>query len=154
MLPFYSISICFASFWIHSGIEVFNPFALCYFFVIFIQVDYYTTESVVSVDWENGFVEASAKENENVNKVIFNRVLVRPILQFQLRWKDRFRCSWCTHFLALIVIAAGLNSFFSLSFFIFLCVICFCLFVRSVVRLSWRIDFQGAFTSSEACIQT
>lgn len=33
------------------------------------QVDYYTTESVVSVDWENGFVEASAKENENVNKV-------------------------------------------------------------------------------------
>lgn len=33
------------------------------------QVDYYTTESVVSVDWENGFVEASAKENENVNQV-------------------------------------------------------------------------------------
>lgn len=36
------------------------------------QVDYYTTESVVSVDWENGFVEASAKENENVNQVILN----------------------------------------------------------------------------------
>lgn len=33
------------------------------------QVDYYTTESIVSVDWENGFVEASAKENENVNQV-------------------------------------------------------------------------------------
>lgn len=35
-----------------------------------LQVDSYTTESVVSVDWENGFVEASAKENENVNKVL------------------------------------------------------------------------------------
>lgn len=37
--------------------------------IVPIQVDYYTTESVVSVDWENGFVEASAKVNENVNKV-------------------------------------------------------------------------------------
>lgn len=33
------------------------------------QVDFNTTESVVNVDWENGFVEASAKYNDNVNKV-------------------------------------------------------------------------------------
>ena len=33
------------------------------------QVEYETTESVVTVDWENGFVEASAKENENVTQV-------------------------------------------------------------------------------------
>lgn len=58
----------------HCEIEVFNPFAFCVLFcsaLFCIQVDYYTTESVVNVDWENGFVEASAKENENVNKVIY-----------------------------------------------------------------------------------
>lgn len=72
------VVICFT-----IEIEVFNPVVLCSiipilptshssFFVFFMctQVDYYTTESVVSVDWENGFVEASAKENENVNKVL------------------------------------------------------------------------------------
>lgn len=34
------------------------------------------TESVVTVDWENGFVEASAKENINVTKV-FKELLVQ-----------------------------------------------------------------------------
>lgn len=28
-----------------------------------------TTESIVTVDWENGFVETSAKENLNITKV-------------------------------------------------------------------------------------
>lgn len=39
------------------------------------QVDAEPTESVVTVDWENGFVEASAKTNENVNKVICNLLI-------------------------------------------------------------------------------
>ncbi|PSN39581.1 hypothetical protein C0J52_18758 [Blattella germanica] len=34
-----------------------------------VVVDYETTESVVTVDWENGFVEASAKDNTNVTQV-------------------------------------------------------------------------------------
>lgn len=34
-----------------------------------LQVDIETTESVVTVDWENGFLEASAKSNDNANKV-------------------------------------------------------------------------------------
>lgn len=43
------------------------------------QVDTETTESVVTVDWENGFLEASAKSNDNVNKVIsyFYQLLIR-----------------------------------------------------------------------------
>lgn len=44
--------------------------------IVPIQVDYYTTESVVSVDWENGFVEASAKVNENVNKVFWANFVI------------------------------------------------------------------------------
>lgn len=38
-------------------------------FKFHLQVDTETTESVVTVDWENGFLEASAKSNDNVNKV-------------------------------------------------------------------------------------
>lgn len=38
-------------------------------FFYFMQVEYATTESVVTVDWENGFVEASAANNDNVTQV-------------------------------------------------------------------------------------
>lgn len=40
-------------------------------------------ESVVTVDWENGFVEASAKENENVTKV-FKELLVQAKVKYNL----------------------------------------------------------------------
>ena len=36
---------------------------------VYLQVDYATTESVVTVDWENGFAEASAARNENITQV-------------------------------------------------------------------------------------
>lgn len=39
-------------------------------FRIVVQVEYATTETVVTVDWENGFVEASAARNENITQVI------------------------------------------------------------------------------------
>lgn len=35
------------------------------------QVERDLTESVVTVDWDNGFVEASAKDGTNVSQVIF-----------------------------------------------------------------------------------
>ncbi|KAG8306901.1 hypothetical protein J6590_035979 [Homalodisca vitripennis] len=41
------------------------------------------TESVVTVDWENGFVEASAKENINVTKV-FKELLVQAKVKYNL----------------------------------------------------------------------
>lgn len=37
--------------------------------LMILQVEYATTESVVTVDWENGFVEASAARNENITEV-------------------------------------------------------------------------------------
>lgn len=39
-------------------------------FFILLKLDFDTTESLVNVDWENGFVEASAKNNENVTQVM------------------------------------------------------------------------------------
>lgn len=39
-------------------------------------MEFHTTESVVTVDWENGFVEASAKDNINVSQ-IFKELLVQ-----------------------------------------------------------------------------
>ncbi|XP_022920295.1 ras-related protein Rap-2a [Onthophagus taurus] len=47
------------------------------------QVDTATTESVVTVDWENGFVETSAKENVNVTKV-FKELLVQAKVKYNL----------------------------------------------------------------------
>ncbi|KAJ8964322.1 hypothetical protein NQ314_004992 [Rhamnusium bicolor] len=47
------------------------------------QVDTATTESVVTVDWENGFVEASAKENVNVTKV-FKELLAQAKVKYNL----------------------------------------------------------------------
>ncbi|CAG4911418.1 unnamed protein product [Colias eurytheme] len=47
------------------------------------QVDFHTTESVVTVDWENGFVEASAKENLNVSQ-IFKELLVQAKVKYNL----------------------------------------------------------------------
>ncbi|XP_017777602.1 PREDICTED: ras-related protein Rap-1 isoform X2 [Nicrophorus vespilloides] len=47
------------------------------------EVDTATTESVVTVDWENGFVEASAKENINVSKV-FKELLVQAKVKYNL----------------------------------------------------------------------
>lgn len=47
------------------------------------QVDFHTTESVVTVDWENGFVEASAKENINVSQ-IFKELLVQAKVKYNL----------------------------------------------------------------------
>jgi hypothetical protein len=47
------------------------------------QVDLETTESVVTVDWENGFVEASAKENINVSQV-FKELLAQAKVKYNL----------------------------------------------------------------------
>lgn len=35
-----------------------------------LQINRELTESVVTVDWENGYVEASAKDNTNVTQVM------------------------------------------------------------------------------------
>ncbi|KAH8286722.1 hypothetical protein KR018_003042, partial [Drosophila ironensis] len=43
------------------------------------EVEYATTESVVTVDWENGFVEASAANNDNVTQVSYPSILVQEI---------------------------------------------------------------------------
>jgi hypothetical protein len=47
------------------------------------QVDFETTESVVTVDWENGFVEASAKDNANVSQV-FKELLAQAKVKYNL----------------------------------------------------------------------
>ncbi|KAL3276002.1 hypothetical protein HHI36_020733 [Cryptolaemus montrouzieri] len=47
------------------------------------EIDTATTESVVTVDWENGFVEASAKDNVNVSKV-FKELLVQAKVKYNL----------------------------------------------------------------------
>lgn len=47
------------------------------------EVDTATTESVVTVDWENGFVETSAKENTNVSKV-FKELLIQAKVKYNL----------------------------------------------------------------------
>ncbi|XP_045463895.1 ras-related protein Rap-1 [Harmonia axyridis] len=47
------------------------------------EIDTATTESVVTVDWENGFVETSAKENQNVSKV-FKELLLQAKLKYNL----------------------------------------------------------------------
>lgn len=56
-------------------VKAFICFSLISFFSGF-QLDYKTTESLVSVDWENGFVESSAKNNENVTQVSFCKNLL------------------------------------------------------------------------------
>lgn len=53
----------------------------CIFFGL--QVEFHTTESVVTVDWENGFVEASAKDNVNVSQ-IFKELLVQAKVKYNL----------------------------------------------------------------------
>ncbi|XP_017109734.1 ras-related protein Rap-2b isoform X1 [Drosophila bipectinata] len=47
------------------------------------EVEYATTESVVTVDWENGFVEASAAINENVTQV-FKELLAQAKITYNL----------------------------------------------------------------------
>ncbi|KAK9685346.1 Ras family, partial [Popillia japonica] len=47
------------------------------------EVDTATTESVVTLDWENGFVETSAKENINVSQV-FKELLVQAKVKYNL----------------------------------------------------------------------
>lgn len=46
-------------------------------------MDTATTESVVTVDWENGFVEASAKDNVNITK-IFKELLSQAKIKYNL----------------------------------------------------------------------
>ncbi|XP_066995669.1 ras-related protein Rap-1b [Anabrus simplex] len=47
------------------------------------QIDTETFESVVSLDWENGFVQASAKDNINVSK-IFKELLSQAKVKYNL----------------------------------------------------------------------
>ncbi|KAK4872643.1 hypothetical protein RN001_014672 [Aquatica leii] len=47
------------------------------------EVDTAMTESVVTVDWENGFVECSAKDNINVSKV-FKELLAQAKVKYNL----------------------------------------------------------------------
>ncbi|KAJ8922244.1 hypothetical protein NQ315_004181 [Exocentrus adspersus] len=47
------------------------------------EVDTATTESVVTVDWENGFVETSAKDNINVSQV-FKELLTQAKVKYNL----------------------------------------------------------------------
>ena len=51
--------------------------------LLLLQVDFDTTESVVTVDWENGFVEASAKDNTNVSQV-FKELLTQAKVKYNL----------------------------------------------------------------------
>lgn len=53
------------------------------FFLVWLQVDTATTESVVTVDWENGFVESSAKDNINISKV-FKELLAQAKVKYNL----------------------------------------------------------------------
>lgn len=46
-------------------------------------MDSETTESVVTVDWENGFVETSAKDNINVSQV-FKELLTQAKVKYNL----------------------------------------------------------------------
>lgn len=48
-----------------------------------LQVELDTTETVVTVDWENGFVEASAKDNTNVSQV-FKELLAQAKVKYNL----------------------------------------------------------------------
>lgn len=48
-----------------------------------LQVDRELTESVVTVDWESGFVEASAKTNTNVSQ-IFKELLTQAKITYNL----------------------------------------------------------------------
>ncbi|KAL7742538.1 hypothetical protein ACLKA6_016760 [Drosophila palustris] len=47
------------------------------------KVEYATTESVVTVDWENGFVEASASKNDNITQV-FKELLAQAKITYNL----------------------------------------------------------------------
>ncbi|XP_049847481.1 GTP-binding protein Rhes-like isoform X1 [Schistocerca gregaria] len=47
------------------------------------EVERETTESVVTVDWENGFVEASAKDNVNITEV-FKELLAQAKVKYNL----------------------------------------------------------------------
>ncbi|XP_075156703.1 ras-related protein Rap-2b [Haematobia irritans] len=47
------------------------------------EVEYATTESVVTVDWENGFVEVSAARNENITQV-FKELLSQAKITYNL----------------------------------------------------------------------
>ncbi|XP_037824308.1 ras-related protein Rap-2b [Lucilia sericata] len=47
------------------------------------EVEYATTESVVTVDWENGFAEASAARNENITQV-FKELLSQAKITYNL----------------------------------------------------------------------
>uniref|UniRef100_A0A1A9W1H4 Ras-related protein Rap-2b n=1 Tax=Glossina brevipalpis TaxID=37001 RepID=A0A1A9W1H4_9MUSC len=47
------------------------------------EVEYATTESVVTVDWENGFVEVSAARNENIAQV-FKELLSQAKITYNL----------------------------------------------------------------------
>ncbi|KAK6625240.1 hypothetical protein RUM43_005534 [Polyplax serrata] len=56
------------------------------------EVEFNTTESVVTVDWENGFVEASAKDGTNISKIfkeLLNQAKVKYNLSPALRRKRR-----------------------------------------------------------------
>uniref|UniRef100_A0A1A9VBS1 Uncharacterized protein n=1 Tax=Glossina austeni TaxID=7395 RepID=A0A1A9VBS1_GLOAU len=48
-----------------------------------VVVEYATTESVVTVDWENGFVEVSAARNENITQV-FKELLSQAKITYNL----------------------------------------------------------------------
>ncbi|XP_050515404.1 ras-related protein Rap-2b isoform X2 [Diabrotica virgifera virgifera] len=47
------------------------------------EIDTATTESVITVDWENGFVETSAKDNVNITKV-FKELLAQAKVKYNL----------------------------------------------------------------------
>ncbi|XP_046434291.1 ras-related protein Rap-2a [Neodiprion fabricii] len=47
------------------------------------EVDRESTEALVTVDWENGFVEVSAKENTNINQV-FKELLIQAKVKYNL----------------------------------------------------------------------
>ncbi|XP_005186055.1 GTP-binding protein Di-Ras2 [Musca domestica] len=47
------------------------------------EVEYATTESVVTVDWENGFAEVSAARNENITQV-FKELLSQAKITYNL----------------------------------------------------------------------
>nr|XP_029731993.1 uncharacterized protein LOC109409873 [Aedes albopictus] len=66
-----------------SFVKTFLTSAISFSFLFLFQIPHDTTESMITVDWENGFVEASAKLNQNISQV-FKELLAQAKITYNL----------------------------------------------------------------------
>lgn len=89
---------------IQHSLSISHALEILFVLSLSLQIPQDTTESMITVDWENGFVEASAKLNRNISQVTIWLCLIITIIYLYLNGFAEFVLLMYNYFIGYFLI--------------------------------------------------